>query len=179
MAKVFMGPTGNLIQGHVLDVNKAAFEQAMRFTLNDPHLYAKWNPKKLGGWGCWEIRRKPEFLSALDVTEFEGQLIFNLGKREIDIAHHVLDCAFLNYDAIRKLKEMDTWAYGEKGASYEDEVERRTRTRREREKELAKKELGYMARHYRTQIRGFMEAIRSGVNPHEIAKYWDSVQEAD
>jgi hypothetical protein len=174
-----MGPTGNLIQGHVLDVDRKAFEQAMRFTLNDNQLYTKWNPSKLGGWGCWEIRRRPDFNSALDVSEFEGNVIFKIGPKEYDLVHHVLDCAFLNYDAIRRLKEIDTWQYGNAGAGLEDEIERRTRTRREREKEQAKKELSYMARYYRTEIRGFMEAIRSGVNPHSIAQYWDSAKEAD
>lgn len=173
---ILMGPTGNVIRGHVLDVNEAKFNEALRF--HDKQLYTKWNPTKLGGHGCWEIRRRPEFNSALDVCEFEGNLIFNVGPKEFDLVHHVLDCAYLNYDAIRKLREIDCWQYGD-SAQYQEEVRRRTRDRREREKELQQKELRAMTRYFRKEIRGFMEAIRGGANPYEIAKYWDSAKEAD
>jgi hypothetical protein len=178
MSKILMGPTGKTIQGHVLDVNRRAFEQTMRFSLNDPFLYTKWNPRKLNGWGCWEIRRRPEFNSALDICEYEGKLIFQVGPKEYDLVHHVLDCAFLNYDAIRKLKEMDTWQYGD-ASQWQDEVERRTRDRQERERENAKKEVRSMTEYFRKEIRGFREALRSGVNPASIAQHWDSVKEAE
>jgi hypothetical protein len=179
VANVLMGPTGNIIKGHVLDVAVEPFVQAMRFALTDPYLYVKWNPKKLGGWGCWEIRRAPEFNSAIDVTEYNGAVIFNVGPRELDLVHHVLDCAFLNYDAIRKLKEMDTWKYGERGADWQDEVERQTRTRRERERESAKNETRAMTNYFRREIRQFKEMIKDGVNPAAIAQHWDRVKEAE
>lgn len=173
---ILMGPTGNVIKGHVLDVNEKLFNEALRFY--DKQLYTKWNPKKLNGWGCWEIRRRPEFNSALDVCEFEGNLIFKVGPKEYDMVHHVLDCAYLNYDAIRKLKEMDTWQHGD-SSEYQDEVERRTRDRREKEKELAKKERAYIVQHFKKEVRGFMEAVRSGVNPHLIAQHWDKAKAAE
>ena len=50
--KLSMDPTGKLIKGHVLDVSIKPFEEAMRFNLNDPYLYVKWNPEKMQGWGC-------------------------------------------------------------------------------------------------------------------------------
>lgn len=171
-----MGPHGNLIKGHVLDVNEKRFNEALRFY--DKQLYTKWNPHKLRGHGCWEIRRRPEFNSALDITEYEGNTIFLVGPKEYDLVHHVLDCAFLNYDALRKLQEIDCWQYGN-SSQYQDEVARRTRDRREREQQNAIKERSAMVRHYKREIKGFMEAIRGGTNPHEIARYWDSVKAAD
>ncbi len=174
--KILMGATGKLIKGHVLDVNEKLFNEALRFY--DKQLYTKWNPEKLRGNGCWEIRRRPEFNSALDVAEFNGMLIFKVGPKEYDLVHHVLDCAFLNYDALRKLKEIDTWQYGT-SSQYQDEVERRTRNKRQKNALQRKKETAYMAKHYKQEIRGFQEAIRDGVNPHVIANYWDRVKEAD
>jgi hypothetical protein len=171
-----MGPTGKLIKGHVLDVNEKLFNEALRFY--DKELYTKWNPHKLRGMGCWEIRRRPQFNSALDICEFEGNTIFVVGPKEFDLVHHVLDCAFLNYDAIRKLKEMDTWQYGN-SSKYQDEVERRTRDRRERERLNALTERRAMVRYFKKEIRGFMEAIKDGVNPHSVAQHWDSVKEAE
>jgi hypothetical protein len=171
-----MGPTGKIIKGHVLDVNEAKFNEALRFY--DKQLYTRWNPKKLHGHGCWEIRRRPEFNSALDVCEYEGNLIFQVGPKEYDMVHHVLDCAFLNYDALRKLKEMDCWQYGT-SSQYQDLMERKTRDRKEREYEAKLKERRALVKYYKREIRGAMEAIRGGWNPHEIARYWDSVKEAD
>lgn len=173
-----MGPTGKLIRGHVLDVAVKPFEQAMRFTLSDPYLYVRWNGEKLRGHGCWEIRRRPEFNSALDVAELDGQLLFKVGPKEYDLVHHVLDCAFLNYDAIRKLKDMDTWKWGN-SSQYQDEVERQTKTRQQRDAERRKKELAYAAKHYKAEIKGFQDALRDGVNPHAIANYWDRVKAVD
>lgn len=171
-----MGPTGNLIRGHVLDVDEKLFNEALRFY--DKQLYTKWNPKKCAGWGCWEIRRRPEYNSCLDISEFDGQLIFKVGPKEYDMVHHVMDCAFLNYDQLRKLKEMDTWVHGN-STQYQDEVERRTRTREQREQEKKLKERKYLANHYRAEIRAFQQMLKDGTNPAVIAQYWDRVKEAD
>jgi hypothetical protein len=175
---VSMAPTGKIIRGHVLDVGIKPFERAMRFALCDPQLYVKWNPKKMRGWGCWEIRRRPEFNSTLDVGELGGNIYLKVGPKEYDLVHHVLDCAYLNYDVIRTLKEIDTWQYGN-ASEYQDEVERRTRTRRQRELEAREKDLAYMAQHYRQEINAFKDALRDGVNPHAIAAHWDHVKEVD
>ena len=176
--KLSMDPTGKLIKGHVLDVSIKPFEEAMRFNLNDPYLYVKWSPEKMQGWGCWEIRRRPMFNSALDLCEYEGNILFKVGPKEYDLVHHVLDCAFLNYDAIRKLKEMDTWQHGN-ATQYQDEVERRTRDRMERERESAAKEKRAMVRYFRKEIRADMDEIKGGANPYAIAQHWDSAKEAD
>ena len=97
---------GKLCKGHVLDVNPKQFQRALQSY--DKQLYITWNPKKLKGNGCWEIRRKPEFNSALDIVELDDVKIIKVGPYENQLVHHIMDCAFLNYDQIRKLKEMDT-----------------------------------------------------------------------
>lgn len=176
--KLSMQPTGRLIKGHVLDVSVRPFVEAMRFTLSDPFLYVKWNPEKARGWGCWEIRRAPEFNSAIDIAEFDGKLIFKVGPREYDLVHHVLDCAFLNYDAIRKLKEIDTWQHGN-AKQYLDKQERMTDTRLERQVQQRQKETAYAAKHYKAEIKAFQSALRDGVNPHAIAAHWDHVKPVD
>lgn len=174
--KILMGPQGRLIKGHVLDCNEKRFNEALRFY--DKQLYTKWNPSKLRGEGCWEIRRRPDFNSALDICEYNGDLIFKVGPKEYETVHHVMDCAFLNYDALRKLKAIDCWNYGN-SSKYQDEVERRTKTRQEQEKLLINKERSDMVRHYKKEISGFREMVLNGVNPHIIAKYWDSVTAID
>lgn len=176
--KVWMGPTGNTIKGHVMDVSVKPFVETMRFTLGDPFLYVKWNPNKVRGWGCWEIRRAPEFMSAVDICEWDGKLFFKLGYKEYDLVHHVLDCAFLNYDAIRKLKQMDTWQHGT-ASQYLDKQERMTDTRLERQVQQRQKETAYAAKHYKAEIKAFQDALRDGVNPHAIAAHWDQVKPVD
>ncbi len=176
--KVWTSPTGRAIKGHVLDVSVRPFVQAMRFSLCDPYLYVKWNPEKMRGWGCWEIRRAPQFNSALDIAEFDEKLIFKVGPKEYDLVHHVLDCAFLNYDAIRKLKEMDTWQHGTT-AQYLDKQESMTDARLERQVQQRQKEVAYAAKHYKAEIKAFQDALRDGVNPHAIAAYWDHVKPVD
>lgn len=168
-----MGPTGKTISGHVLDVNVKAFNETLQFY--DPCLYTKWNPKKLGGWGCWEIRRKPEFNTCLDVTEYEGNIILKVGPYENDLVHHVLDCAFLNYDQLRKLKEMDTFAYGS-AEKWQAEKERRARDQKQLAAEKAAKMKAEASRTFRKEIKAFKEFVQEGGNPHLVGLYWDSVK---
>lgn len=173
---ILMGPTGSIIKGHVLDVNVDKFNEALR--VYDPQLYTKWNPKKLGKHGCWEIRRRPEFNTALDVCEFEGNLIFKVGPYENDLVHHVLDCAFLNYDQIRKLKEMDTWQYGS-ASQWQDARERRSRDVREKAMLHGMKLRREASRTFKNEIRAFKQFVRDGGNPHLIAQHWDRVKELE
>lgn len=170
---VKVGPVGKVSRGHVLDVNVKSFERALKNY--DPMLYVTWNPKKCKGHGCWEIRRKPEFNSALDIAEIGNIALVKVGPYENPLVHHVMDCAFLNYDQIRKLKEMDTWQYGN-ASQYQDLVEQKTRDRRERDKELGMKRRADAARTFRKQIRALKQYILDGGNPHRIAEFWDQVQ---
>ena len=104
---IFAGPTGNLIKGHVLDCNLEHMQQALKDL--DDLLYIKWNPKKLKGWGCWEIRRRPNEKRPVAVYDLDGNTLVRAEYVENPLVNHILDCAFLNYDVIRKLKTMDTW----------------------------------------------------------------------
>lgn len=173
MAKILMGATGQIIKGNVLDVNEKAFNEALRFY--DPCLYTRWNPKKLRGWGCWEIRRKPEFNTALDICEYEGNLIFKIGPYENDMVHHVLDCAFLNYDQLRKLREMDTFAYGN-AEKWQAERERRARDQKELAFQKAQKMRAEAASTFRREIKAFKDFVNDGGNPHLIGLHWDRVK---
>lgn len=175
---VWMGPTGNTIKGHVLDCNQKLFNEALR--AYDPQLYTKWNPKKCRGWGCWEIRRKPEFLTALDVSEWDGKLFFTVGPYENDLVHHVLDCAFLNYDQLRKIREMDTFQYGgndpqEAAVRWQQEVERRTKTAKEKAAAHGTQLRKEASRSFKAEIGAFKEYVKNGGNPHLIAAHWDHV----
>jgi hypothetical protein len=164
---------GKLCKGHVLDVNPKSFQKALQ--AYDKQLYIVWNPKKLKGNGCWEIRRKPEFNSALDIVELDGVNIVKVGPYENNLVHCIMDCAFLNYDQIRKLKEMDTWQYGN-ATQYQDLVERKSRDRQEADKEAGMRRRRDAAKTFKAQIRALKQFILDGGNPHEIGRFWDSVQ---
>ncbi len=163
---------GKISEGHVLDVNKERFEQALKDY--DPFLYVKWNPKKLKGHGCWEIRRKPEFYTAVDLAEWDGKYIIKMDLYENDLVHHVLDCAFLNYDQLRRIQEMDTWRYGD-AKTWQDMIEQKTLDRQAQEIEAGRRRRHEAARSFKKQIRALKEHILNGGNPHDIGKYWESV----
>ena len=169
MGKIWLSPTGRLSSGHVLDVARAPFERALRDL--DALLYVRWNPKKLRGWGAWEIRRAPAEKSVVEMATYKGQTIVRLEYLENDMVHHVLDCAFLNYDQIRKLKEMDTYAY-KSVAAWQDSLESRTKEHREQQALKAKNELKYLAKEFKSEIRDFKEYVNDGNNPHLIANHW-------
>lgn len=166
-----IGPVGKVAIGHVLDVNKRRFEKALRDY--DPMLYVKWNPKKLHGHGVWEIRRKPEFLTAVDVAEVGDDYIIKLDLYENDLVHHVLDCAFLNYDQIRKLQEMDTWRYGD-ATTWQDMIEQKTLDRQAHEIAAGQQRRREAARTFKKQIQALKEHVLNGGNPHDIGKYWET-----
>lgn len=155
-------PTGWTIRGHVLDVNVAAFNRALK--QYDKQLYTVWNPHKMRGWGCWEIRRLPNQKMVTYQCTHEGNTFFKLEYVETDIIHHVMDCAFLNYDAIRRLKEIDAW----NNPNWVADLERREETFRQRELERRQADLKYSIKQNKTVARDFMEAVRSGVTPAQI-----------
>ena len=166
--RITVGPTGRLVRGDIMDVNPKAFGEALRDL--DPKLYVTWNPKKLRGWGCWEIRRRPTQKTMLYQGEYRGATIYKLCEVEFHHVHHVLDCAFLNYDAIRKLKEMDVFAQMKRHGvtSYADLLERREEEYRQQALERAQKEREYNVKQIRSEAVAFYEAVRSGINPAQI-----------
>ncbi len=169
---IILGPVGKVSKGHVLDVNERQFTRALQDY--DPFLYVTWNPSKMRGHGCWEIRRKPEFNSAIDVAELDACFIIKLGAYENNLVHHILDCAFLNYDQLRKIQEMDTWRYGD-AKTWQDLVEQKTLDRQAHELSQGMKRRAEAAKTFKKQIKAFKEYILSGGNPHAIANYWEKV----
>lgn len=165
---MFLGPTGRLSKGHVLDVSVEGISRAIKDY--DSQLYIKWEPKKLRGWGCWEIRRKPLLKSIVDVTEFDGQVILKLDYKEDGFTNHVLDCAFLNYDLLRKLQSMDTFKEGATG--FAERLERREEEHKKEVKEKARQEMIYAGKQNKAALNDFREYILSGNNPADIAEHW-------
>lgn len=165
-----VGPTGNVIRGSVLDCARQPLEAALR--VYDPQLYIKWNPKKLRGWGCWEIRRRPDYQTVLGSYEFEGQTFHILGFKEQNLVHHVVDVPFLNYSVIEKLKKMDTWQDSYKGKDFGKELDYKMNKALDREEEKAFSEREYNIKQYKREIRWFKDYVASGGNPAQLADYW-------
>lgn len=161
--KFEIAPTGKIIKGHVFDVNPRQFTEKLK--QYDPHLYVKWNSKKLKGWGCWEIRRATTEYRITNIADISPtERILKLDYPEIDIVNHVLDCAFLNYDAIRKLKEMDTF----RKDHFIHTLEADEATRKKEIKAKAREELKYAIRHNKSLVKKAKDLVESGVNPAEL-----------
>lgn len=162
MAKIWVGPAGKTVRGHLLDVSVTGFSDALREL--DPRLYVKWNPAKLRGHGCWEIRIKPSKKTALYQCTLDGVDWYELDYLEFDSVHHVLDCAFLNYDAIRKLKEMDMM----KKDHFVHDLEYREQMHNNALAKAAHDERLYELRQHKSALRDLYERARSGENIHRI-----------
>ena len=94
MPRFEIAPVGKISQGHVLDVAKGPFERALKDY--DPLLYVRWNPKKVRGHGCWEIRRKPEMKGVREVVEFQGMSFVVIEHCELDIVSPNLEGLLTN-----------------------------------------------------------------------------------
>lgn len=170
MGLIKLSPTGKLSTGHVLDVSKGPFERALKDY--DSLLYVAWNADKLKGWGCWEIKRRPALKSVVYRETFEGNTYSVLDYDENPLINHVLDCAFLNYDQLRKIKEMDIWVNGNP-AHFVDNLESRERSHVENENRKNREELRYMGKQIRNEMKDFKDMIAGGLNPAELANHWD------
>lgn len=155
--KLWHAPLGKLIAGHVLDVNKKKFTEALQHY--DKQLYVKWNPRKIRGHGCWEIRRKPAKKTILYKGSWNGMNFYEPTTLEFNDIHHVLDCAFLNYDAIRKLKEMDTWDTKNFSAT----LEQREADAQAKIQAKLLDEMKYTIKQHKSMAGDLYEALRSGV----------------
>jgi len=160
--KTITAPTGKIITGRVFDVSKTTFDSALKEI--DKRLYTRWNPDKLQGWGCWEIRIRPTYKTAMYQGSYQGVDFYELDYLEVDTVHHVLDCAFLNFDAIRKLKEMDT--NNPKHFIHTLEYDETCRTNEVTEKALAERK--YAIKQNKKAMRDLYEMVRSGENIHRI-----------
>lgn len=163
MSKIWIAPTGKITKGNVLDVAIKPFVRAIQD--HDSQLYLKWNPKKLKGWGCWEIRRRNKEKEIVQATPVGEVMILKLDYHENPLVNHVLDCAYLNYDAIRKLKEIDTWT--NKDHWFHD-MEYKEAQKQKEIKSQAIDELKYNLRYHKSAMRDFMGMVNSGVNPAEV-----------
>lgn len=167
---ILHAPAGKLIKGHVLDVSLKPFQRALRDY--DPQLYVRWNPKKLRGHGCWEIRRKPTLKTSVFMGEHAGISYYKLMQVEYNDVHHILDCAFLNYDQLRKLQQMDTWGKG----NFAENYEKREAEYIAAQKQKAREHLKYALKQNGTALRDLYEMVRSGISPAQIITQADWTQ---
>jgi hypothetical protein len=170
MSKILMGPTGKLIEGHVLDSAKAPLERALK--QYDPQLYLKWNPKKVYGWGCWELRMKPMCKSIVAVEKLGNASIVKIDYKELNVVNHVFDIPFLNYEVLKRVKQADTWTASIKGKNFGRDLEYKEAKIFEKEDERANRERDYMAKQHKREINELKEYILSGHNPYRLADYW-------
>lgn len=162
MMKYKVGPTGSLIEGHLFDVSKASFEDALKRI--DRDLYLNWNPRKRRGLGCWEIRCRPDKIW-VHQGDHEGTQIYALEGVENDLIHHVKDVPFLTYSALNltPLRDRKNWV-----RDYED----KERKFIESKTKIIKEDLQYGLKQDRQVYKVFKDLVASGVNPALLAKYW-------
>lgn len=156
---ISVAPTGKLIQCTTFDCDQKNLDRVLQNY--DHQLYTKWNPKKKGGMGCWEIRRRPTLKTAIPTAEFEGATIYCLEYYELDIVHHVMDLPCLTYRSLDWLRDMDTFQTKNWVSSFEDREQRA----KEEAEAKNKAELRYKLKHSKQDLQRMMEAVRSGVNP--------------
>lgn len=162
------GPVGRLIRGHVLDVSLKPFLRALKDY--DKQLYVEWNPKKLKGEGCWEIRRLPTKKRAMYQGSHNGAKYYKLMFVEQGNMSHILDAAFLNYDILRKLQEIDTFRLVERSGygSLDALLDAKQKEATARQTSAAADRLKYAIKSNKSAMRDFYEMVKSGVNPAEV-----------
>jgi hypothetical protein len=190
MTKLNVKGESKLIQGHVLDVSRPHLLAALR--RYDQQLYLKWNAKKRGGLGVWELRRKPEFKSVQesrwldapgkgkvfvkgDVFEFDGFTIVEPKYHETSFENHVKDFEVLTYQILDWVKAHDVWEMqntGFKGKNFVNEAEYREAKYEEKIDEDSYAEKQYMIKQHRTDFNDLREYVLAGGNPARLVDYW-------
>jgi hypothetical protein len=155
---------GRVVTGSVYDCDKRSLERSLQFY--DPYLYIKWNTDKLGGRGCWEIRRRPERLTNVFQGVYQGAKLYTSERVESDIIHHVLDCPVLHYGLLGKIKSMDLWKYKNVNDHFESEAEEWET----RERKKARDEMLYDLKQHKQEWRDMLAAVQSGANPAQFIK---------
>ncbi len=161
---ILHGPTGKTIRGHVLDVSIKPFLRALGDL--DDKLYIRWNTTKVRGWGCWEIRRKPSTKTAVYMGTHQGADFYKLMYLDHKTTHHVMDCAFLNYDQIRKLKEMDSW----NKSHWIHNLDSNEETSRLKQERVAAETLAYAIRQNKSALRDLYQMVASGQSLDSIVQ---------
>lgn len=175
--KIELGATGNIIQGDVLDVGKAALERSLQDY--DSLLYIKWNSTKRRGYGCWELRRRPEMKTVVLRETFEGITYSVVDYKELDVENHVADFPSLNYDILAKLRKMDVWAAAgydkhnkKKINNFLNEMDYRRKSHKDSQDLKLYEDMMYNMKQQRSALNGLRQAILDGTNPAELARYW-------
>lgn len=187
--QVKVDSAGKIVKGHVLDVAQSPLLAALR--CYDPQLYVKWNSKKRGGIGCWELRRKPEFKSVLqgrvldtprgrvripgDVYDCFDYTISVPKYNENHAENHVKDFDYLTYEMVSWIAQHDLWKYGYKGKYAMHEAEYKEGQYLTRLEDEVDAEHKYMLKQHKTEFNDFREYILAGGNPHRLLDYWNKV----
>lgn len=153
---------GKVIEGHVLDCNKKYLEKALQHY--DKQLYLKWNPEKNSGTGVWEVRRRPNEKTAVPKWELNGRIFFNLEYKELDVINHVMDVPVLNYEILKRIREMDCW----NTKDYVKDLEYQEDKAKDKEYSKNREELRYQIKHHRKAMQDFQELLKSGRDPLEF-----------
>lgn len=173
---ISVGPTGTLVTGDILDVNRQSLESAIQYY--DPLLYFKWNPNKNKGYGKWELRRRPEHKSIVESIQLSGVGIHKLEYVEYDIANHIFDLTCLNYRLLDKIKASDMWAKIEYNGKQHrvDNFAKEANTKFYENKDQAKRKMQedmlYNLKQDKSIIEDFRERLRDGVDPNHLLRYW-------
>lgn len=168
--KLSTGKTGNTITGSIFDVALSPLLRQLRDY--DPQLYVKWNAKKRGGIGCWEVRRKPDYKTVKETFRFQGNTFHVFEYNENNFENHVMDVSNLDYRILPKIKRMDVWAKSYRGKNFVDDIEAAEKEFEEKEALKADDVRQYMIRDNRRQMNEFKEYVLSGGDPNRLADYW-------
>jgi hypothetical protein len=175
--KINIGATGNTVIGDILDVNKTALEARLRDY--DPLLYLHWNPSKRRGYGCWELRRRPEKKSVVYAGSVGDAHYLKLEYVENDIESHVKDFGSLNYKILEWVKAADVWAQSNYQQGRHDQIsqwitdlDRQEFEAKQQIKDKQRQELLYSMKQQKSAIRDYKAAILSGVNPALLSHFW-------
>lgn len=160
----YLQPTGSLITGTVHDSDKARIERQLKFY--DKQLYLKWNPKKRGGWGLWEVRRKPEFLTQVYQGHFGDAALYTHEYVEHDIVHHVLDVPILDDRLLGKIKSMDTW----QTKNWVDRMEYEGARSLENINSGAREELKYELKQHKREWKELASLVQQGADLGQFLK---------
>ncbi len=166
--KFQVAPTGKLVQGTVFDGPVAPLKRALAD--HDSQLYLKWNTKKLGGMGVWELRRRPDSKQVVESVSFQGNTISVVDYKELPIVAHVKDFPCITERIYEWVKANDVYQdkFGIKGNRWAAELEYQSGQRLNREAEHAEKERDYAIRQHKSLIREYKEYVLSGHNPYRI-----------